>query len=662
MVVQHFWPDKLQAGRYLLGVQTKASKQVDLATLDLFPAQEQESIGGSWRLTDCQDGRIRNFLRYVSARLGPHPVRFAKPFVQALRDSRPIGLISDTNALYSGALPQALSLRINRPTFVGIPDQVFMEMQKLRESSPVSAEMSATAANDIEIWARELSQRKHRVVLPRVIQRLHSSGFLIHHIEPPEAKVRYFGGNRGSIDGNERLFEDHEADDTIVGADFVRDRLVLEAVRAARSSLDGLQIWLVTSDKNFAHQAQLENFAVGYAEPLPIEPSWSIASPWVNPYTLDFQHLPIEHFLEEILYLCESLTLQRENSTQRQLFTLTSNTHKKRIWMDLGEDALLPQVCSNREVPYWPAPAASSSTTALQASQRPAVQENFVLTMPEQQILQPIPKLNMDIAAAECFVGALVRASTGVVTVTKKTSNARQLLSVFSYLVSLGWVELQLAGKERRRFIATEKGQELARRWVGFRADLADHIPGWASWLSEVADAVATRTPHAKILEAIPASGGLTYRELATKLNYSESTIRKQVALGQYLGTMIRMHENKEMRVWRSRAATAEQAAQWMLTLLNDGIRIDRLFLNLLNTTPLGVPSFRLGLLTLLRQGHVRFGGSLPDTTRSDGRAVRVGVLVPNPSGAESRELDLGAGDFLIPGQPCQAMLPREAR
>ena len=67
--------------------------------------------------------------------------------------------------------------------------------------------------------------------------------------------------------------------------------------------------------------------------------------------------------------------------------------------------------------------------------------------------------------------------------------------------------------------------------------------------------------------------------------------------------------------------------------------------ITLLNSTPLSLANFRLGLCELVRSGKIEVNGTSPE------KNIKIKVLIPNEG---LQEIDLGAGDFLIPGKSCQ--------
>ena len=107
---------------------------------------------------------------------------------------------------------------------------------------------------------------------------------------------------------------------------------------------------------------------------------------------------------------------------------------------------------------------------------------------------------------------------------------------------------------------------------------------------------------------------------------------------------------------------TQQEAAAAIRNQVQGTTRVDSLFLQVLHSTPLGLPSFRIGLLALYESGQLVPGGGLPDATGTH-KPVKLSVVVPTkglPRTAERLDVDVAIGAVLWPGVSCRVVMTRE--
>ena len=142
---------------------------------------------------------------------------------------------------------------------------------------------------------------------------------------------------------------------------------------------------------------------------------------------------------------------------------------------------------------------------------------------------------------------------------------------------------------------------------------------------------------------------------LAKKLGLSLRDIRSQSILANAFGLAVRL----QGKTWPVEDKQPQESAQLIFEAtshlkadnISSAVRVDKVFTHLLTTTPLSVPTFRIGLYELVDSNKIRLGGTIPDSAVTP---VKVRVLVPQQ---DEQEIDLGAGDFLIPNKSSQVII-----
>ena len=142
---------------------------------------------------------------------------------------------------------------------------------------------------------------------------------------------------------------------------------------------------------------------------------------------------------------------------------------------------------------------------------------------------------------------------------------------------------------------------------------------------------------------------------LAKKLGLSFRDIRSQSILANAFGLVVRW----QGKTWPVEDKQPQESAQLIFEAtshlkadnISSAVRVDKVFTHLLTTTPLSVPTFRIGLYELVDSNKIRLGGTIPDSAVTP---VKVRVLVPQQ---DEQEIDLGAGDFLIPNKSSQVII-----
>jgi len=316
-------------GAFRMGSRVRRGAREDsfeLGLLRVFPSRavDGEAGNGQWVFSIAADqgGNHRErFFIEAASRLGLLPVHFTQSFEEVLRNEAPLCIVADTNTLYHGTLTQALRLREGRATHVAIADVAMMEMQRQREKAwtpsetgkrPQGAGDAAIAVESAkepslsEHWSRSAVRSKFLAAGGRTLERLRKAGHVVHVARPQAAMVRYFGGSRDTADE-----DDGGGDGDTVGSNLLRDRLILEAAFQQRVNLPGVQLVLLTDDALLAEQAKMEGLTVGFGWLAhSIEPR-VLTSPYIDPRTLELRHVPVRDFIDELLWSCSILTLQR---------------------------------------------------------------------------------------------------------------------------------------------------------------------------------------------------------------------------------------------------------------------------------------------------------------------------------------------------------------
>jgi len=602
-----------------------------LGTLRVSPASlEADAPPGQWIFwfDSALPARAGGLLIELASRLGLTPIHFSGAFEARLRDPQPLCLVADTNTLYHGSLGQALSLRRGAATHVALADQVLMELQKQREvayaprrksetgeqSAGGGAPSPAAPTDLVERWYRAARRATLLAAGGRALARIRARGHIVHVARPPEAMVRYFGGGRNAGEGATGA-SDEDLD--IVGSNALRDRLILEAAVRQRVALPGVPVWLLTDDALLAAQAKLEGLPVGFGWlPAAIDPPL-LTSPYLSPRTLQLQHVPLEEFLDELLWSAGDLLVQREGET-RASFARVPEDRRARILSEISEPAYRLD-WSIENVEAW-----SLAASVPQKSPPPA-----------------------DLVAR--LLGGL-----DAVVPAGEDEAAR---SASQYLRALGWVGPDGA--------LTARGRLLAEGWKQLDYDKVDV---WAAWLDDAGKDVRKLRPVAAALAALRASPGATDVDVARRLSpTSARTIAAQLGLASAFGVSVRLGtRGREAAEWTS--VDAEQAVvigvRALLDAATEGVtavNVGKLFAFLQRPESRAMPFhvFRRALVQLESAGRVIFSGSNPDAG-----AVGIHVLVPVAESphVELVKANLGSGGHIVTGRSAKVVqLPEVA-
>jgi len=603
----------LNSGYYLLG--TKCQKEpVTLGILTINSAVDTQSnpVLGQWCFNFTEDEGtllkiqdIKTAFLDIACRLGLKPVIFTDKFKKALLEEKTICLVADTSALHHGHLEQALRLRRDKPTHTTIPDQVYMEIQRQRERYKDDKKKEESSC----IAQRRL--RRLRFAPARAIYRLKQSK-IVHYIRPPEAMVRYFGAEIS--DDNEQRESER--------INYHRDRLILEALRHQRQILPDVPIWLVTSDANFAIQLELEGFNAGFCR----QPEFSkvssfiITSPFIDPYSFTPYHTSVEDFLEECLWEWGVLTLQREGETKRKILNMLDEKISRNIQLNI--ESIKQLVTEDKEVKECNIIKKDNTTFLLET-------------------VVKVPKRAPSASKMLKFLEILFREKSFV----KDT-----FLGEISYLKALQWIE-----EIKTTVKLTPRGLKIMENWSSLTLN---DVKAWYDWMFDTKKDIKQLDKQTHLINLLSSSTPPpgTDKSLAEKLGGLERDVSSQSALANAFGLAVRLGG----KTWKAEEKQPQEAAQLILekaqSLKNDqvssAVRVDRIFTALLTTTPLSVPTFRIGLLELFENEKIRLSGTVPDS--SGNKSVKVKVLIPQQY---EYTIDLGAGDFLVPGQSSQVIV-----
>lgn len=593
------------------------------------------------------------------ARLGLWPVRFTQSFVDALRANAPLGLVADTNTLYNGFLLQALRIRRGQPTHVVVPDQVLQEVQLHRETQKKKG---------------ALPERFHRA--SRALRALSErSGFILHTARPPDAMVRYFGADysrygakpprESEPDDEGAQGRDAASGDEDIGPSFFRDRLILEVARVVRANAS-FPVWLLCGDANLAEQAELEGFQVGFAW-LPDLPTPLVASaPCFDPYTLRLHFLPVDALLNELTWTLGGVGVQRRDTREQRVFQVATNEKGKRVRVRavlgdtvqpitscLSEGESLPWAFTKPQSPDDPIPDSGDTKAHARADKKRSMAptRRRAIARPGEQE-RPVPAKDTPAPSRAPGAASLI---SGLKAVTEANeaglAEADLPRDVVPYLVALRW-----GFRRDVRIFSTDRGREIIQDWLALAPDDAAR---WIAWHRSIIGDLDRLERAQDFLRLLP-EGGAEIADLVSAGFGGERIVESQTRLLGVFGLVVRIHG----RVWRARLCTDDEAAGLIVAQARSlqppraddrspPVRVDDLYLALTRRTPLSLVDFRAGLLTLSARGWIALGGSAPDVGGS-GRAVRVSVLTPAAEGAVMKDVDLGAGDFLVPGQSSQ--------
>lgn len=588
-------------------------------------------VSGQW-LADLNPGnhggQIPALLRAVACRLGLLPVHLAPDYLEVLGAPNALCIVADTNSIYHGALYQALRLRLGKPTTVIVPDQVFMELQRRRGREPSGNKVMKLS---------ERAVQSARYALPlvgtRVLQRIRSElKIVIHHARPPDAMVRYFGSDAG-----DRGEEEAAGLVDSAGPSFQRDRLILEVVRHTPSLLPpGVPVWLATGDADLASQAASEGFNVGFSW-VPKEPGrFSLASPHIDARTGSAHFVEWPTFVEEFIWNLGCISLQRSGEATKTELRLPES--RDRV---LGEHGRPWPVESARQIaaPRWIGEVAVPQDA----------RERSVSPVDLPGGLRGAPR---KAPAAQSLVKFLL-ASAGGQGVPVDTV----FEPVRPYLTALGW-----AAVANGHYIATVRGRQLVEGWSGLKRD---SVESHTRWLKDAAGDLQKLSVLSAFQAQLAGRKGVEAADLAMALGISESNVHSQGRLLSAFGAIVRIGKTHWgiARDDRAKAKLAVVSALGRLRadagLVAGVARTDALFRSILEASPVSLPDFRVALWDLFNEGKVRVSGSVPPADKSE--TIQMELLVPGDGGEpEVEEVDLGAGDFLIPGESSQAVQMQE--
>ena len=655
-------------GKFLIGSRCRndqgTEQDVSLGWLTVRPAEEEaDAPPGQWTLQIVEEhsgNTVSAFFVRVASRLGILPIRLASNFAAALANDRPMAMVADTNALRYGLLSQALRARGDRATHVAVADQAYMEIHRQREVAyeqrnapstcetlPESAHVAAPnlakgdstppalpdeVVNQLARWRRAADRCVHLVAAARALRRVRDEGYLVHVARPPDAKVRYLGGSAGAAsadDEKQGAADGASRGNAEVASNLVRDRLVLEAAFQQMVELPSIPVWLVTSDALLAEQADMEGLSVGFgwlADRL--EPGL-ITSPAFDPRTLNLCHVPLRDLLEEIVWSCGVVTLQKEEEGKRLVGSVPSGSDKR--WRALA--ALAEPGHGVRWKQETAQPRSASSVNG-----HPSVRAEFPRKAPPPQVL-------LNRLLSQCSGKPDVSREPDALSEAEATAD--------TYLRGLGWIEASGGG--------TERGRSLVEKWLRLKDADAE---SWVDWMYNAARDIGQISILQKNLGRLQEKPGATDSEIASATGDSKRTVQAQLGFASAFGIAIRLGN----KTWRAAVWNDDDAIEAVFEAIRVGTTksavgtasLARTFTSFLAKTeapsamrPMSIPVFRRALIRLRAQGRVHFGGSSPENSE-----VKIRVLVPEMNErlrVENRPIDLGYGDFLLPGTTCAA-------
>jgi len=606
---------EIRSGTYAIGgsvLTENGAVDVPLGTIYIFPASQDPAEGsGQWTLLlrEASD-ECRNVMIDIATRLGLLPVQLAPSFERHLRDEKAMVLVADTNALLHGILAQALRARAGRPTHVAVADQAFMEVHRQREEASKSKRgqgPGASALSEAARWARRSDRAAYLSAARRTLERIRRNGYLTHVARPPEAMVRYLGGTRGAVEGEERLQPDE------VGSNALRDRLMLEAAAQHRVEMPGVPVWFVTGDARLAEQAKMEGLNVGFgwrSESL-VPPL--ISSPCFDVYTLELRHVKATDFLEELMWTCEVVTIQRPSADHRLVGRL-------------------------------PTAARGLALAAMGEPGHDIVWKTEPATPLETDLTSDLPRRA---PSPERLLSRLIELTVGNVD-SPEPQDGEIERQADAYLKALHWIDN--AGG------VTPRGNALAQCWLALGPEDAG---GWVSWIRDASVDIAKLPRVARLLESLHERGDAKDDQLQKEVQESREAVARQLKLAHAFGLIVRIaNEN-----WAVRDASDEEVAAAIFAVISSTIArepnvrtasIAAVFMNLLSTstskapTAFSLPAFRAGILHLSNSGRIRLSGGSPATSRAKMRTL----VRDGEHGVDHREVDLGRGDFLVPNTP----------
>ncbi len=613
---------QVPAGSYTLrrGQEKGAREQgeQELGTLVVYDEVSGFS-SAPWTFTPFSE-QIQG-LRRPAARAELLPVEFIRGADDPLMAPAPVLLIPDTNALTNGAVLQALQLRGRAATTVAVPDQVYMEIQKHSERGPALTPVKLAAW-----WT---------------LEELRSRQVSLQFLRPADALVRYFGSDYGALSGDDN---DADGNDESPGVAHtaVRDRLLLEALRATRLQHSNAVAVFLTSDARLAAQARLEGFMVTLFSPARWTEGRPLMSPFLNPYTLGTFEVAVETFLSSVFYDCPGRNLQLVRGAGGDSLVMSisdaQRMHRHRYQHgtrlpSLRPERPRPQVDAAAYTTQVLAPANADQASAAAQTDTVSLRLSHVLGTPMENEAHvaptetpPQPEAHMARTEASpqpeahmartevspppnvsarsltepavrehhlASVRAPLSAPSPAALLRALQDVGKQESSTSSYLVALGW-------------------RDAKGTWSARGGEVRDQLRDAASpvaiatWALSVASEFVHLAPLAELLSAIQ-RGCRSDQDLASVLGRTVNQVRSEAILLQAVGKVVRL----DGKTWAVNAATA--AATLVLReceAAGAGARLGDIVRTLANRdVAIGWPDLILSVASLLDDGRI-VGGS----------------------------------------------------
>ncbi len=616
----------LLAGTYVLGSKSRGGVPIRVGVLRLRRANAAATDRhGQWTLVLQPDdpktlGPFRERVIGATSRLGITPVRFRQSFLTALRSEDPMCLVADTSALYHGVVEAALRVRANNPTHVAVPDQVLMELQRQRENSwgspsnPPTEEIAPV--KPLDEWMADTRRYPRRVAAARSLRRIRAAGHILHLARPPQPMVRYFGGSHDTPD----VLERGEAG-TDVGPNYLRDRLILEAVYEQRAELAGVPTWLLTADANFAAHADVEGFKVGFGwRTSSLDPP-IVGSPFIDPHTLNLCHVPLAAFLEELLWNWHRVTIQRNGEASRIIWQLpgeSGDNSRAHVLTELGE------------------PGVEIRATVENC-------ERLVLRGGAQEAASAHPPARLP--PPHTFLKALLQLAEGPSSAEVRDRAADP------FLRACGWSETS-SGVE----VASRRGIAVAKSW---RSLSYSNTAATFHWFNDVRDDLLQIQSLGALASHLGQTQALGDAELAVKMGVSaKGTVQTQAVFANAFGLAVRVGG----KTWLAKRATIGEAAVLVEKAIRErkassesaAVSVERVFTYLLDHQALNFVTFRAAVSELRVAGKIGVGGTSPAAGSSN--SVKLRALMPTDDGPEHNEVDLSRGASVVAGESVQVV------
>lgn len=599
--------DNLTPGEYTVGTRT-ADGPVPFAQLWLWPATNISSHAGQWIL-ELQRGNLddtgldEDGWAEMLGRLRLHPVSVSAPFLEKLRSDEPMAIIADTSALHSGAALQICMLRYGKPTLFAVPDQAYMEIHSQREHL-----VSGEGRN-----SRRVRTNLGMFMAVRHIRRLRSAGHVVHFARPPEAMVRYLGSDHGAGPGDEQTVLTNRSK----APSYVRDRLVIEATRALHRTTPHLPFYVLTADIKLALQSHLEQFPSGLCSVLKLPSSLRYGSPWFSPYTLKLCSLPIGELLSEFAWTLGSVYVQRKEET---------------------------------EATEWRLPEVSNDAARYLLGEIPLKSARFRAN----RIAVAIGDEGTDVPKRTPTAQSIVEA---VIRLLNNPLKQSDYTDAVPFLLAIGW-----ASRKDDSISATPAGETAARTWLSLSTS---DVIGWCDWMDAASRLIQNVSTIREVLKIVGSRSGPTRdSDVAKKLGVSDETARKLLVFTSIFGLIIRLGG----KLWLP-ADTSDAEAQVLEAVRRVAARsrgsaapTERVFTDLLSHYPLTLQSFRRAIHALVERHLIeRDRGTVRNPPKgTDENPVKLRTIIPDGKGGVAAiDVDLGHGDFLIPGSTMQDLVLR---